>query len=117
MRDRMLDHGLDAPILGTDSGYFQVTLIGPGEDIERLRTPEAVTSSSAGIASLNDRQKVILEHVVESGDVTTRWCMERFGVARDTAHRDLMDMVALRLLVPQGSGRSAKYTLGAANDE
>ncbi|MDO8949984.1 MAG: ATP-binding protein [Actinomycetota bacterium] len=117
MRDRMLDHGLDTPILTTDSGYFQVTLLGPGEDIERLRTPEGVSVSPAIMASLNDRQRVILEHVVESGDVTTRWCIERFEVARDTAHRDLVDMVALHLLVPTGSGRSVKYTLATADDD
>lgn len=116
MRDRMLDHGLDAPILTTDSGYFQVTLLGPGEDVERLRTPEEMTFSPAVMTRLSDRQRVILEHVVESGDVTTRWCIERFAVARDTAHRDLTGMVALRLLVPTGSGRSAKYILGTVDD-
>ena len=40
MHDQMLDHGLDQPLIGTDMGYFQVTFIGPGENIERLRVPE-----------------------------------------------------------------------------
>lgn len=33
MKERMLDHGLDAPLLGADAGYFQVTLPGPGENL------------------------------------------------------------------------------------
>ena len=41
MRDQMLDHGLDQPLLGTDTGYFQVTFPGPGDNIERLRVPES----------------------------------------------------------------------------
>ena len=76
-----------------------------------------MTLSPAIVASLNARQRVILEHVLESGDVTTRWCIERFEVARDTAHRDLVDMVALRLLVPTGAGRSVKYALATADDD
>jgi ATP-dependent DNA helicase RecG len=36
MADQMLDHGLDRPLLGTDTGYFQVTFPGPGADIDRL---------------------------------------------------------------------------------
>lgn len=40
MADQMLDHRLDRPLLGTDTGYFQVTFPGPGADIDRLRVPE-----------------------------------------------------------------------------
>lgn len=41
MRDQMLNHGLDQPLLGTDTGYFQVTFPGPGENLNRIRVPEA----------------------------------------------------------------------------
>jgi len=37
MRDQMLDHGLEKPLIGTDTGYFQVVFPGPGEDIDRIR--------------------------------------------------------------------------------
>ena len=48
MRDQMLDHGLDQPLLGTEMGYFQVTFPGPGENIERLRVPEKRSGRDAG---------------------------------------------------------------------
>jgi hypothetical protein len=35
----VLNHGLDAPVLSTDTGYFEVTFPGAGEDIDRLRAP------------------------------------------------------------------------------
>ena len=41
MREQMLNHGLDKPLIGTDTGYyFQVTFPGPDDNIERLRVPE-----------------------------------------------------------------------------
>jgi predicted HTH transcriptional regulator len=39
MREQMLNHGLDQPLLGTDTGYFQVTFAGPGENLDRIRVP------------------------------------------------------------------------------
>ncbi|HBJ38859.1 MAG TPA: ATP-dependent DNA helicase, partial [Planctomycetaceae bacterium] len=39
MRDEMLNHGLDRPVLGTQDGYFEVTFYGPGDDLERLKVP------------------------------------------------------------------------------
>ena len=40
MRDQMLNHGLDKPLIDTDTGYFQVTFPGPGENLDRIRVPE-----------------------------------------------------------------------------
>ena len=60
-------------------------------------------------AQLNERQRRILAHALEIGSVTTRWCMETMGVARDTAHRDLVALVELDLLVRKGAGRATRY--------
>jgi len=110
MRAQMLDHGLESPLLGTDSGYFQVTFPGPGECIERLRVPPGRSLVTPAVeAQLNERQRRILEHALERGSVTTRWCMESLQVARDTAHRDLVALVELDLLVRKGSGRGVQY--------
>lgn len=110
MTDQMLDHGLDRPLLGTDTGYFQVTFPGPGENIERVRVPEGrLVVTPAVEAQLNERQRKILAHALESGSVTTGWCMETLGVVRDTVHRDLVGLVELGLLARVGSGRAAKY--------
>ena len=60
-------------------------------------------------ARLNGRQRKIMAQALRKGSVTTGWCMETLGVARDTAHRDLVGLVELALLVSEGSGRGAKY--------
>ncbi|MDP2401710.1 MAG: ATP-binding protein [Actinomycetota bacterium] len=110
MRDQMVEHGLEAPVLGTDTGYFQVTFMGPGEDIERLRVPERLLGLSPGVeALLSQRQRTIFRHALEEGEVTTGWCMEALSVARDTAHSDLAGLVELDLLERKGAGRSTRY--------
>jgi len=110
MRDQMRGHGLDQPILGADTGYFQITFPGPGENIERLRAPEErLLVTPAVEAQLNERQRQILAHALETGSVTTGWCIETLGVVRDTAHRDLVGLVELNLMIRKGSGRGAKY--------
>jgi len=113
MADQMLDHGLDPPLLGTDTGYFQVTFMGPGEDIGRLRVPDhrlAVTPAME--AQLNERQRRILAHALENGSVTTGWCIKTLAIARDTAHRDLVGLVEMGLLARKGRGRATRYVPG-----
>lgn len=112
MRDQMLDHGLDKPILSTEMGYFQVTFPGPGDNIERIRVPEKqLVVTPAVEAQLNERQKKILKHVAETGSVTTGWCITELAVVRDTAYRDIVDLVKRNILVRTGSGRAAEYVL------
>ncbi|HOI96199.1 MAG TPA: helix-turn-helix domain-containing protein [Syntrophobacter fumaroxidans] len=112
MRDQMLNHGLDQPLLGTDMGYFQVTFPGPGENIERLRVPERrLLVTPAVEAQLNDRQRKALAEVLQSGFVSSGWLVKELGVTYDTANRDLKGLSGLNLLVRQGRGRAARYVL------
>lgn len=112
MRDQMLDHGLDPPILGTEMGYFQVTFAGPAENIERLRVPEKRLLITPSIeALLNDRQKKALSEVLESGFVASGWLVKTSGVTYDTANRDLKGLANKGILVRKGRGRAAKYVL------
>jgi predicted HTH transcriptional regulator len=118
MRDQMLNHGLDQPLLGTDTGYFQVTFPGPGENLDRLRVPETrLTVTPAIEAQLNDRQKRIMQHILESGKVTRRWCVEEFSVANDTAGRDLKQLSDLGLIISQGRGRAVSYLTRTVTQE
>ncbi len=106
----MLDHGLDRPLIGADTGYFHVTFLGPGEDIDRIRVPESRLAVTPALeAQLNERQRKILAYALENGAVTTGWCIEMLGVVRDTAHRDLKGLLKLDLLVRKGGGRSTRY--------
>lgn len=112
MRDQMLNHGLDQPLIGTDTGYFQVTFPGPGENLDRIRVPETRLLVTPAIeAQLNEKQQKILKHVAETGFVTTGWCMETLSISRDTAHRNLVGLVKINILVRQGSGRRVIYVL------
>lgn len=115
MREQMLNHGLDQPLLGTDTGYFQVTFPGPGENIERLRVPEKrLLVTPALEARLNARQKRIMKYVLEAGSVTRRWCVAEFKVANDTAGRDLKELKDWGLLMAEGQARALHYVLRTA---
>ena len=116
MRDQMLNHGLDQPLLTTDTGYFQVTFPGPGDDIDRIRVPETrLVVTPAVEAQLNKRQKRIVAHVVEHGYVTSGWCRKQFRVAYLTVYRDLKGLVDLGVLEVFGSGRSTRYVTKASD--
>lgn len=112
MREQMLNHGLEPPVLGTDTGYFQIVFPGPADNIDRLHVSrERLLVTPSVEAQLNDRQKLILAHVLETGSVTRRWCTAEFGVANDTAGRDLRSLAERKLLVLEGEGRAAHYVL------
>jgi predicted HTH transcriptional regulator len=113
MRDHMLNHGLDQPLLGTDMGYFQIIFPGPGENIERIRVPDTrLLVTPAVEARLNERQKIIVAYAIENGTVTSGWCRTRFKVAYQTVYRDLNGLLELGLLTRIGRGRSTRYAVG-----
>ena len=112
MRDEMADHGLDPPRFGSNSGFFEVVLPGPGDDIDRLRVRadsvgQIITPSVE--AKLNQRQKQMMALLVQGEQLTSRRCEQEFGVTRDTANRDFKHMISLGLVEPRGEGRSRHY--------
>jgi ATP-dependent DNA helicase RecG len=113
MRDQMLNHGLDQPVLGTDTGYFQVTFPGPGENMERIRTPEKQLSVTPAIeAQLNERQKKMVALLAAGEKLTSRRCEEEFGITRETASKDFGLLLELGLSKREGRGRSTSYVFG-----
>ncbi len=115
MREQMLNHGLDQPVIGTDTGYFQVVFPGPAEDLDRLRIP----ASAPGLlvtptieAQLNERQRRMVARLVAGEQLTSRRCEEEYGVTRDTAARDFNLLIKLGLATRKGRGRSTNYVLG-----
>jgi len=114
MKAAMLDHGLDAPQLDVQDGYFQVILPGPGKNLHRLRVPrEAVGQlvTPAVEAMLLDRQKKMVEMLLHGEVLTSRKCEQRFGITRDTANRDFDTLVKSGVAVRSGAGRSTTYVL------
>lgn len=112
MRDQMLDHGLDQPLLGTEMGYFQVTFPGPGENIERLRVPEKrLLVTPAVEAQLNERQRKMVQWLVEGKELTSRQCEAEFGITRPITAGDFGRLVELGLAEKLGAGRSTRYRI------
>lgn len=112
MADQMLNHGLDQPIIGTDTGYFQVTFPGPGENVERLRVPERPLLVTPAVeARLNERQRQMVLLLVQGEELTSRKCETLFKVTRDTANRDFRYLLELGLLLKVGQGRATHYVL------
>ena len=117
MRDQMLDHGLDQPLLSTEMGYLQVTFPGPGENIERLRVPEKrILVTPMVEAQLNERQRKMMQWLVEGRELTSRQCETEFGVTRPITAKDLGGLVQLGLAEKLGAGRSTRYRLGGSGE-
>lgn len=113
MRDQMLNHGLDQPLLGTDTGYFQVTFPGPADNLDRIRVPETWPLVTPAMeAQLNERQKKMLVLLVEGQELTSRRCEEEFGITRETATHDFSLLIEFGLAKRVGQGRSTRYVLG-----
>ena len=112
MRDQMLDHGLDKPQIGTDTGYFQVIFSGAGENIERLRVPETrLLVTPAVEVQLNERQRKMMQWFAEGRELTSRQCEAEFGVTRPVTAKDFRKLVKMGLAVKIGAGRSTRYRL------
>lgn len=110
MRDQMLDHGLDKPVIGTDTGYFQVVFPGPGDDIERLKIPDDRLRVTPAIeAELNERQRRMLKWLVEGRELTSRQCEVEFEISRTVTAGDFRKLVELGLAERIGAGRSTRY--------
>jgi predicted HTH transcriptional regulator len=114
MKDAMADHGLDTPCFLSNSGFFEVILPGPGDNLVRLRVKadsvgQTVTPSIE--SKLNERQKKIMSMLVQGENLTSRRCEQTFGTTRDTANRDFKYLISLSLIEPKGKGRGRYYTL------
>lgn len=58
---------------------------------------------------LNERQERIIQEVVDRGKVTSGWVQEELDIAKDTAVRDLAELVEMGALRKVGRGRATNY--------
>src|SRR3990167_1025673 len=94
MRDQMLDHGLDQPLLGTDTGYFQVTFPGPGDDIDRIQVPEtSLLVTPAVEAQLNERQKDMVNRLTSGEELTSRKCQKLYKLSPQAVYEDFQKLI------------------------
>lgn len=60
---------------------------------------------------LNERQIEAIKFIEKHGKIATKDYCDLLGVARDTANRDLSDLLKKRLIVKKGSGPQIYYKL------
>lgn len=117
MHDKMIDHGLEQPRLATDTGYFQVILPGPGDDLKRLRVPAdqiGTTVPPSVEEQLNKRQRKMTALLVKGEELTSQKCEKLFAITRDTATRDFARLIELGIAEKKGAGRATRYVLQRA---
>ena len=88
-----------------ESGYFVVTFLG------REFTPGKVFVAPELRAQLDQRQKKVVDFVLERGRINRAECVALLRVSRNTAARDLTKLVELGVLVSKGKGPAAYYAL------
>jgi predicted HTH transcriptional regulator len=112
MRDQMLNHGLDQPVIGTDTGYFQITFPGPGDSVERLRVPEKSLSVTPAVeAQLNERQRDMARRLIDGEELTSRKCQALYMLSPQAVYDDFQKLIDLGIARKIGSGRSTRYGL------
>jgi len=102
----MEGYGLPRPRFEEVGSEFRVTLMGPGE-----RFMAEVGELPAWTKGLNERQVEAALYVGAHGRVTNREYQDLYGVSRETAKRDLRELVDKELLMPIGRGRGLHYVL------
>ncbi len=108
MRQLMRAHGLPEPIFQEIGQTFRVTFLGPGDNILDLIPEAGVTDLRA--LGLNERQVQALALMVNEGrELTNREFREMFGVAKNTALRDLDGLVRTGWVRQVARGRSSGY--------
>lgn len=113
MYNSMLNYNLREPHFDCKGGYFSVTFYGPGEifDIRSTRGNKIYEINISKQTGLNNRQKNILKFLLENEKITSRDCIEKFGITRETANRDLNKLIKKELVEQKGIGRSTCYIL------
>lgn len=112
MRDQMLNHGLDEPLLTTQTGYFQITFPGSGDDIERIRVPEARLRVTPAVeAQLSKRQKNMVSRLIGGEALTNRRCQRLYKISSQAVYEDFQKLLGLGIVRKVGSGRSTRYEL------
>ncbi len=102
----MEGHGLPRPLFEEIGSEFRVTLMGPGQ-----RFMEEVAARPTWTEGLNERQIEAVLYVGEHGRITNREYQDLYRVSRETAKRDLRELVGRGLLTPVGRGRGLYYVL------
>lgn len=96
------EHGIPSPEFREDSGGFSVIFR------KDIYTEEYLES-----LGLNERQIKAVMYVKEKGRITNKEYVKINGITRETAKRDLSDLVDKGILKVVGKGRGIYYVIGS----
>ena len=80
--------------------------------------PLELFSREGVYASLNERQRKILQSIRSRGALTPRELLTLFadGTTQRTLQRDLRDLITAALIIADGKGRAVRYRLPEERD-
>lgn len=101
MEEAMKKWELEKPNYEEKDGYFVITFKGPSRAEKPL--DEEI------LRDLNERQKKAVEYLREKGRITSREYCKLNNVVKNTAYRDLMELVNKDIIKQRGIGRGIYY--------
>lgn len=77
----------------------------------RFRNPNVERVIDVAKFELNEQQGKAVEYLQIHGRITNREYRKLFNIVKDTAHRDIMNLIDNRLITKNGVGPGTYYTL------
>jgi ATP-dependent DNA helicase RecG len=108
------NNGLKEPsILETQNG-FEISLFGPGERFDKSKYEIPIGGfelPKSILSELSERPREIVKLFLKDTELilTNKFIQEHFKVVRDTAHKDITELLAIELITQHGAGRSTHY--------
>ena len=96
---------------------FTVVLRGPGDNLDKLRSPEQAGVEIPGSVEeqLTERQRMVVGWLAAGETITNRECQDRLGISKVTATKDLSALVEMGLAERIGKGRNVRYVYSGGN--
>ncbi|MBU1061754.1 MAG: Fic family protein [Candidatus Omnitrophica bacterium] len=90
-----------------DGVVYSVTEV--KEAVLKLKSTRRATSK--GQIALTSRQMKIVEYIASNGRATNRELRKVFDISAQAVHKELLKLVELKVIKPEGKGRSLHYIL------
>lgn len=121
MKAAMHNHGLEDPMIKLAAGTrFEVTLFSPGETLDSIKTSAGSKIWSIDASEkerLSERQRAIIAYIQTNGSVTSSWCQTTFNITRETAVKDLRELLNLEIIIKIGKGPATRYELRSESSD
>ena len=100
-------------------GNVELTLFGPGPNIDKIPLPTEFLRSAlpaSTVGRLTDRQKEIADLLGKGLELSSSDCQERFGLSRETVSKDFKALIDAGIAETYGRGPATRYVLAGFGD-